>query len=156
MPYIQLIDGISVDEYIIDPSNTEYVAEGECVIEHANYGTVGLKYDPITDTFDLPELEPADLISFLATEELMALDAIKNTDMVRYKLLNDILTQQHTEDEAFKKFTYVIDAGIMEQGRVIEIIAGTRYDGVVQLLLTAAAYVAPVITKVIIDPPEQV
>lgn len=142
MPFIRLIDGISVDEYVLDHTNTGYSAEGECVIEHSSYGTVGLQYDPDTDTFHEQELSPVDLINLLTTEELMALDLTRNTDPVRYKLVNDILANQHTTQDAYEKFKYISDAGIMEMDRIIEIIMDTRYQEVIPMLLNEAPVIA--------------
>lgn len=138
MPLIRLIDGISVDEYVEDHSTIGYMEEGECVIEHGSLGTVGLKYDPVTSTFNDIVATPVDLINLLTTDELIELDGIKNTDAVRYKLLNDILSTDHSIDDAYAKFKYVSDAGIMDMSRIVEIIIGTKYQEVIPLLLNEA------------------
>lgn len=136
MPYIRLVGGISIDEYVIGPTCLEY-NDQECVIEHPHLGTVGRLYDPETKTFVEPEVEDLVLIEHVTLEELMGLDAIRAKDPVVASIISKLISHDDFAEGGVKKFVYLVSIGALTGDRVIEILLGTKYEALLPELMIA-------------------
>jgi len=148
MPLIQLRDGVSVDEHILDVTHVGYSAEGECTIEHPRYGTVGKIYDPETKTFSEVVKDPEPIVQSMTMGEAVGIDKARKDDPIVAKILDTIVEEYYPDDEAISYFHYLMDTGLITDERMLEIVRNSKYAHIADELFG--------LTTIEIDPLESI
>ena len=139
---IELEDGISINEHILDTEPTGYMAIGSCIIAHDSYGTVGMIYDNISKTFKEKPIIRYQVIDLLSQDELVSIDALKESDLIRYKLLTSMLDNASDVDAARKGFIYLITKNLMPRDRLNEVVRQSVFHTLSEEI---SEYIIPVV-----------
>lgn len=128
MPLIQLRDGVSIDEYVTDPTSIGYLSEGECVINHPEYGTVGKLYDPKTKSFSgiVGELET--VVGAMTMKEASTMAELRKRGPLDEKFISSAIDEGDDDEQAILDFKYLVDSEILTYERAQEIMLRSKYS----------------------------